>query len=62
MAATKADVPKPPEEFNGYSYDSIEQCEKRHDERRRLYPTPQQDAKFATMFAAPVAPRRSKRK
>jgi len=54
---------KPAEEFNGYSYNSTDADKARYEERKRLYPTPRQDAEFAAMcpVAAKPAPK-AKRK
>lgn len=61
MKTGRADQPGPAEEFNGYSYNSIQENEKREAERRRLYPTPRQDAMFAEMCGTKPA-RAPKRK
>lgn len=44
---------KPAEEFNGYSYNSTDVDKQRYEEKKRLYPTPRQDAEYATMCVAP---------
>jgi len=57
---------KPPEEFNGYSYNSTDVDKQRYEEKKRLYPTPRQDAEYAAMCAptkaAPKAAPKAKRK
>ena len=53
---------KPPEEWNGYSYNSTDESKKAAEERRRLYPTPRQDAEFAAMCAPTKAAPKAKRK
>ena len=40
---------KPPEEWNGWGYNSTDESKKAAEERRRLYPTPRQDAEYAAM-------------
>ena len=54
---------KPPEEWNGYSYNSTDESKKAAEERRRLYLAPRQDAEYAAMCtpagkAAPKAKRK----
>ena len=58
---TQADPIKPPDEFSGYSVNSIQDNERLGEEKRRLHPTPRKDAEFAAM-CAPVAPRRRGKK
>ena len=53
---------KPPEEWNGYSYTSTDESKKAAEERRRLYPTPRQDAEFAAMCTPTKAAPKAKRK
>ena len=53
---------KPPEEWNGYSYNSTDESKKAAEERRRLYPTPRQDAEFAAMCTPTKAAPKAKRK
>lgn len=53
---------KPPEEFSGYGYESIESNEKRYEERKRLYPTPQADARMMALCAPSKPAPKARRK
>ena len=53
---------KPPEEWNGWGYNSTDESKKAAEERRRLYPTPRQDAEFAAMCTPLKAAPKAKRK
>ena len=50
---------KPAEEWNGWGYNSTDENKKAAEERRRLYPTPRQDAEFAAMCAPAGKPARA---
>jgi len=51
MKNGRADQPGPAEEWNGYSFNSTAEDKKRYEQRKRLYPTPIQDAEYAAMCA-----------
>ena len=55
METKRGDIPGPAPEWNGYSYNDTDTDKKLRDEKRRLYPTPRQDAEYAAM-GLPVKP------
>lgn len=61
MKNGRADDPGPAPEWSGYSFNDTDTDKKRFVERKRLYPTPRQDAEY---MCAPVGKpvRASKRK